>query len=73
MRDFKEYIDQFNRDGCAVIPDFLTNDEMNSIQNEIEKIIENLDYTAHRNIFATGNNQPSILDKYFQDSVDKIR
>ena len=71
--NFKQYIDQLNNEGVAVIPDFINNDEINEMKNEMKKIIENIDFNAHKKIFCTGNNQPSILDQYFLDSVDKIR
>lgn len=68
---YKQYIDQLKSEGVSIIPDFLTNDEINSIQGEVARLIDNFDYSAHRSVFFTGEHQSS--DKYFLDSVDKIR
>lgn len=68
---YKKFIDQLNKDGCAVIENFLTNDEIANIQNEISKLTDNFDCSAHKSVFSTGSNQK--LDQYFLDSVDKIR
>lgn len=69
--DFKKYIDELNLNGCAVIPNFLDHDEIESILNEVPKLIDNFDFSsAARSVFETGENQR--LQKDFLESVDKI-
>lgn len=68
--DFKKYVDQLNRDGCAVIENFLTKEEVESIQNEVPKLIDNFDFSRRRTVFVTGEKQ--ALEQDFLDSVDKI-
>lgn len=70
MYDFSKYVNQLNRDGCAVIENFLTKEEVESIKQEVPKLIDNFDFSSRRSVFETGENQ--ALEQDFLDSVDKI-
>ena len=68
--DFKKYIDELNLNGCAVIENFLTKEEIESIVNEVPKLIDNFDFSTRKSVFETGEKQ--ALQKDFLESVDKI-
>ena len=69
-RDFRKYIDELNRNGCTVIENFLTDEEIESIKSEVPKLIDNFDFSSRRSVFETGENQ--AVEQDFLDSVDKI-
>lgn len=68
--DYQRAIDELNQNGCAVIENFLTEEEVESMKNEIPKLIDNFDFSSRRSVFVTGENQ--YLEQDFLDSVDKI-
>ena len=46
---------QFDREGYAIIQDFLSEEEVMSLRAEMATIIENLDPNEHRSVFRTEN------------------
>lgn len=49
---FSPYL-QFDRDGYAIIEDFLTDEEVQSLRTEMANIMNNLDPNEHRSVFRT--------------------
>nr|KAG5689864.1 hypothetical protein BaRGS_002375 [Batillaria attramentaria] len=61
---------QFEKEGYAIIENFLTEEEVQSLRNEMAHIMDNLDPSEHRSVFRTTD---QFNDDYFMGSADKIR
>ncbi|KAK7094392.1 phytanoyl-CoA dioxygenase domain-containing protein 1-like [Littorina saxatilis] len=70
MADMSKVKEQFDRDGYAIIEDFLTDEEVQSLRTEMANIMNNLDPNEHRSVFRT---EDQCNDDYFMTSGDKIR
>lgn len=65
------FVDKFNEDGFAVIPNFLTASEIVDIKQEIGSIVTGLNpEQENKTVFSTGEKQ--VGDDYFINSSDKI-
>lgn len=71
MSTFRNYIDFYKSNGYAVIPHFLTSNEIEDLKLECSKIVESMDPTQHRSVFSASNIKQTS-DDYFINSVDKI-
>ena len=49
------FFDQFDDQGYAIIKDFLTEEEVQSLRNEMADIMKKLDPSEHRSVFRTVN------------------
>lgn len=58
------------KEGYAIIENFLNDEEVLSLRNEMAGIIEKLNPNEHRSIFRTTD---QFNDEYFMGSCDKIR
>jgi len=74
MTDTKELHDFYASEGYAVIPDFLTQDEILKLRNRGEELVSNFfaDKESNISIFTT-QEQTRKSDDYFLTSGDKIR
>ena len=71
MNDLEKVKKDFELKGFAVIPNFLSLDEIEEMKNECKDIIDKMDSSEEQNVFTTGDSQKS--DDYFMTSGDKIR
>ncbi|XP_076436681.1 phytanoyl-CoA dioxygenase domain-containing protein 1 homolog [Babylonia areolata] len=69
--DLSKVKEQFDRDGYAIIENFLSEEEVQSLRTEMATIINNLDVKEHRSVFKTTDDR--VSDEYFMNSGDKIR
>jgi len=64
----------FDRDGFVVIDGFLNDNEINALQLESEKILDDFDFKQNPvSVFSTYDETHSTRDRYFLESSDKIR
>uniref|UniRef100_A0AC35U6C4 Phytanoyl-CoA dioxygenase n=1 Tax=Rhabditophanes sp. KR3021 TaxID=114890 RepID=A0AC35U6C4_9BILA len=64
----------FNEIGFTVITDFLEEDEVRSLEDEMKEIVEKMDPKEHPiSQFNTSDEQKHVKDEYFLNSADKIR
>lgn len=69
-----EQIKQFHEDGILVVPNYLSETQINSMKNEIHTIINQIDLLQSRSIFTTAEGMKGVnRDNYFLESGDKIR
>jgi phytanoyl-CoA hydroxylase len=69
-----EQIEFFHQNGYLLIPNFWSSDVVESLRNEIQIIISQLNLTETRSIFTTRDNMDSMnRDRYFLESGDVIR
>lgn len=69
--DLSRVKEQFENGGCAIIENFLTDEEIQSLRDAMAEIISGLDPQKHNTVFTSGSNQ--VCDDYFMTSGDKIR
>ena len=69
--DFEKVKNDFEVNGYAVIPDFLSPEEVEDLKNECKNIIDKMDLSEEQTIFTTGDSQKA--NDYFMNSGDKIR
>jgi phytanoyl-CoA hydroxylase len=68
----QDQIDQYNSDGCLVIHDFWTSQQVAEAKAEVARLIAELDLSKHpKTTFSTGDTQ--IGDEYFLSSGDECR
>ncbi|ESO98762.1 hypothetical protein LOTGIDRAFT_186972 [Lottia gigantea] len=66
--------EQFDKDGYAIIPDFLTEEEIQSLRSECWDIVEDMKPDEHcPSVFTTTDPDKHISNDYFISSGDKIR
>ena len=63
------FFDQFDDQGYAIIKDFLTEEEVQSLRNEMADIMKKLDPSEHRCVFRTLN---QVTSQQFADSDSKM-
>ncbi|KAJ2873906.1 hypothetical protein FB639_004160 [Coemansia asiatica] len=70
----KEHLQEFERDGCTVIRDFLSIEQVAALRTRTSELLDCFDPSTHPlTTFETGTNKDKhIGDKYFFDSSDKI-
>lgn len=66
-----DFLSDYLTNGYAVIPNFLSDEEVTSLKNEIGLVIEQFLTDGERTVFQTGAKQET--DDYFMNSGDKIR
>lgn len=71
-KQFQELKKQFDENGYAVLPGFVTPEEVATLKGRIEHLIKEFEATEEFTIFST-KEQPTKTNKYFLDSGDKIR
>ncbi|GAX77540.1 hypothetical protein CEUSTIGMA_g4984.t1 [Chlamydomonas eustigma] len=67
----KEQINQFNRDGFLVLPDFATSEEVSTLRKRANELVQGFDPESSSSIFST-KNQAAKTDNYFLDSAGNI-
>lgn len=74
MGDFltAEQIETFHKNGLLVVNNFLTQEEVTSMRNEILKLVNDMDPNEHKGVFSTTKHHQAN-DTYFLESGDKIR
>ncbi|KAJ2448581.1 hypothetical protein GGF42_005059 [Coemansia sp. RSA 2424] len=71
------HLESFQRDGCAVIADFISPEQIATLRQRIDELLRSFDPADHPlTTFATGQSQQQqpdihIGDQYFFDSADK--
>jgi phytanoyl-CoA hydroxylase len=65
-------IKKFQQDGYLVIENFLTDEEIESLQRDCRQIVEQFDPTQNRSIFSAEHSQ-HFTDLNFISSADKVR
>ncbi|ODV87016.1 hypothetical protein CANARDRAFT_121886 [[Candida] arabinofermentans NRRL YB-2248] len=71
----QEQLDQFNRDGCIAIENYLSQETVKQLNDEIVKLSNQLDITTHpMTKFTTAENKGDehVGDDYFINSSDKV-
>jgi ectoine hydroxylase-related dioxygenase (phytanoyl-CoA dioxygenase family) len=68
---FKKALEDYSRNGFAIIPNFLSDEEISELKSECARLVERFDPNEHR-ITNVGNARNIILDDYLVSSVDKI-
>ena len=65
---------QYERDGYAVIPNFLTDKEISEMRAAMDRIIADMDPKEHStHVFHLDDKTTKSRDEYFLTSNDKIR
>ncbi|KAL8608177.1 hypothetical protein ACOMHN_016632 [Nucella lapillus] len=67
--DLSNIKEQFDREGYALIENFLTDEEVQSLRCAMADIVEKLDPAEHHTVFRT---EHQFNDEYFISSADKI-
>lgn len=65
-------LEQFDRDGCLCIPDFLTPSEVDSLLSESKKLLSEFDMTKHPLTKFSTDTDNHVGNQYFLDSLDKV-
>ncbi|KAH3679188.1 hypothetical protein WICMUC_001199 [Wickerhamomyces mucosus] len=66
-------VDIFNREGCLLIPDYLSPNEVKEILDHTNRLIDEFDITTHPlTKFTTENDGDHIGDEYFLKSSENI-
>ncbi|KAJ2407497.1 hypothetical protein GGF41_006777, partial [Coemansia sp. RSA 2531] len=71
------HLDGYRRDGCAVITDFISPEQVATLRQRIDELLRSFDPENHPlTTFATGQSQQQqpdmhIGDEYFFESADK--
>lgn len=69
-----QHVDQFQRAGYLVLPDFLCAEQVRRLVRRTEEWLEALDLEGHpMTMFSTGEGRAHVGDEYFLTSGDKIR
>lgn len=72
MERLDGFLEKFEEQGCVVIPNFLNTDDLQSIKDEINRIVHGLDLSEEKTAFRTTDDQVESHNKYFLDSADRI-
>ena len=64
---------QYTRDGCAVIPNFLSTGDIAALKAEYSRLVDEMDPNEYQETFTTEQSQVKSKDDYFLESGDKIR
>ena len=65
---FEKAIEEFNRNGFVLIPDFLTDDEVKELKTTVEKMVDEMDISKER-LKTDSTTRPNID----VDAADKIK
>lgn len=65
-----EQVQKFREDGCFIIPDFLSESEVNELRQECLCLLDKMDVTKQHSTFESDK---EFRDDYFMESGDKIR
>jgi len=71
----KEQVEQFDKEGCLCIPNYLSEQDVDKLLRYTHKLIDEFDIKSHPlTKFTTGNdqNEEHVGDDYFLESSDKI-
>lgn len=66
-----EQLEKFQTDGCVAVPNFLTNEEVESLRASCYQLVEEMNPKDHSTIFST-TDQQQAKSSYFLDSGDKV-
>ncbi|KAI8320532.1 phytanoyl-CoA dioxygenase [Martensiomyces pterosporus] len=67
------HLERFKRDGCTVLPGFLSEDEVLALRSRIKELLAEFDPSDHpMTTFSTGIKARHIGDQYFFNSADKV-
>ncbi|KAJ1938811.1 hypothetical protein FBU59_004327 [Linderina macrospora] len=67
------HYDSFKNDGCVVIPEFLSAEEVTALRSRTAELLDSFDPETHpKTTFSTGIHDKHIGDQYFLDSSDKV-
>lgn len=73
MDSLPYYLERFDREGCVVIPDFLSRCELEAIKREVAAIVDRIDESAtQRAAFNTSDDQIFLHDRYLLESADRV-
>ncbi|GFS06688.1 phytanoyl-CoA dioxygenase domain-containing protein 1 [Elysia marginata] len=67
--DLKAAAEKLERDGYAIIEDFLTQEEVEALKDRMRQIVADVDPKEHNTVFSTTN---QTRNDYFMNSGDKI-
>lgn len=65
------WVESFQSHGFAVLPDFITEKEIQDMKQECKVLVDKMDCRSHRSVFST-TTQVNLKDDYFINSGDKI-
>ena len=68
-----QFVKDFEQNGLAVIPDFLTEDEMQAMKNEVDRLIAEANITPDPSMIEGSVEKNINHDKINTKSIDKIR
>jgi ectoine hydroxylase-related dioxygenase (phytanoyl-CoA dioxygenase family) len=69
---FKKVLEDYSRDGYAIIPNFFSDQEISELKSECARIVDEFDPKGHRTTNDAVDTKNMILDDYTMSSVDKI-
>jgi len=69
---FEKALEDYSRDGYAIIPNFLSDQEISELKSECARIVEEFDPKGHRTTNDAVHTENMILDDYTMSSVDKV-
>jgi len=72
IEDVKNYIKKFKEDGCVVIPDFVSEKEINELKDACRKIVDDIDMSQQLETFTTIEGNSHVRGNFFGDSQDKM-
>ncbi|XP_076352031.1 phytanoyl-CoA dioxygenase domain-containing protein 1 homolog isoform X3 [Tachypleus tridentatus] len=72
MASAKE-IKEFRENGYFILPNFLTEDEVESMKKECENLVEEMNPVEHYSSFHIEDHEHKERDEYFLNSSDKVR
>ncbi|OQV21799.1 Phytanoyl-CoA dioxygenase domain-containing protein 1 [Hypsibius exemplaris] len=74
MADSGDYLQQYQKNGYAVIPNFLSNDEISEMKAAMASLMDKMDPKQHStHVFHLDDKTIKSRDDYFLTSNDKIR
>jgi len=65
-------MEKFEKEGLLVVENFLSGEEVESLKDEMYKLVEGMDPTTEKGTFSTTDHE-QCRDTYFLESADKIR
>lgn len=67
-----EQLAQFHREGCLVVPGFLTEGEVESLQRSCHRLVDEMDLSQHTPTIFTTSHHDQARNEYFLNSGDKV-
>ncbi|XP_018027345.1 phytanoyl-CoA dioxygenase domain-containing protein 1 [Hyalella azteca] len=69
----EQWLEEYHRDGYAVLPDFLNAGEVTELRRACDRIVDELNFDEHpATVFSTADHSET-RDSYFLESGDKVR